>query len=65
MTGMFGGAKPKMPPPPPPPPQIDEATERTKEQDAARRRRGYSATVLTSPTGVGTSPVGTKTLLGS
>jgi len=62
----FGfGEKPKMPPPPPPPPQIDDALEEQKTKDAARRRRGAAATVLTSPTGVGDSPVGKKTLLGA
>jgi hypothetical protein len=62
---LFGAGKPKMPPPPPPPPMIEDAMEAQAKQDATRRRRGAAATILTGPSGVGSAPVGTKTLLGS
>ena len=61
----FKGDKVKLPPPPPPPPSIDEAMESQSARDASKRRRGMAASILTSPTGVGSAPVGTKTLLGS
>lgn len=62
---LFGGDKPKMPPPPPPPPMIDDAMEEQRSRDATRRRKGMAASIYTSPTGVGSAAVGTKTLLGS
>lgn len=69
MTGavkkMFGGDAPELPPPPPPAPTTDDATVLQAERDKTRRRRGAAASILTSPEGVGSAPVGTKTLLGS
>lgn len=55
----------KMPPPPPGVPTIDDAAENQSQRDAMRRRRGRAASILTSPTGVGSTPVGSKTLLGA
>lgn len=70
VTGFVGdmlgfGDMPKMPKPPGPPPTIDEAAESQQASDEARRRRGRAASILTSPTGVGSTPVGTKSLLGA
>jgi len=62
---------PKMPPPPAPPPaaplppSIDEARRRRQAQDAAARRQGRQASILTGPEGVGSTPVATRTLIGS
>ena len=64
MGGLFGG-KPPAPPAPAPVPTIDDAKAEQDSKDAARRRRGAAATILTGPEGVGSSPVGTKTLLGT
>jgi hypothetical protein len=63
MASLF--SSPETPKMPPPPPTIDKARGEAEAKDAARRRRGAAASVLTSPEGVGSSPVGTKTLLGS
>jgi hypothetical protein len=62
MSGMF---KPKMPTPPkaPPPPMIDDARSRLNEVDRALRRRGRSATVLTSESGL--PDLGTTTQVGA
>ena len=57
--------QPKLPEAPAPPPTIDDAVANQQAADKRRRRKGYAATVLTSPTGVGSSPVGSKPLLGS
>ncbi len=66
VKSVFGGADmPAPPPPPPPPPTTDDAAAAQSSRDAARRRRGAAASILTAPEGVGSSPVGTKTLLGS
>lgn len=69
MSGLFGGggsvSTPAAPPPPPPTPRIDEARARREAQDAANRRRGRQASVFTGSEGVGSTPVGTKTLVGS
>lgn len=46
-------------------PSIDEARRRAEQSDAARRRRGRSATLLTGPTGVGATPVSQRTLIGA
>jgi len=46
-------------------PTIDNARARQQSDDALRRKRGRQASVLTGPEGVGSSPVGTKTLIGS
>lgn len=59
---------PAVPPPPPPPPSketADNAVATQNAKDEARRRRGAAATVLTGPEGVGSTPVATKSLLGS
>lgn len=58
-------AAPPPPAPPPPVPTIDKARERIDQQDALTRKRGARASVLTGPDGVGATPVGTKTLIGS
>lgn len=63
MSGLFGGGS--TPKPPPPPPTVDDARGEMEAKDAARRRRGMAATVLSGKQGVGSSPTGTKTLLGS
>lgn len=73
LGGVFGGIgdmlgfgdKIRMPEPPPPPPTVDDAAESQRAADEARRRRGRAASILTSPTGVGSTPVGTKSLLGA
>jgi hypothetical protein len=69
LGSIFGAQKapamPAPPPPPAPPPSIDDASERQSRADAARRRRGRAATVLTSPAGVGEQAAATKTLLGA
>jgi len=66
MSGIFSGPDmPAPPPPPPPPPTMDDAAASQSQRDEMRRRRGAQASILTSPEGVGSAPVGTKTLLGS
>lgn len=48
----FGGAKPPSPPPPPPPVDTSAADKAAADATAkARRRKGRSATILTSPLG--------------
>ena len=62
-----------LPPPAPPkletPPDIVAAADRSRQErdarDQASRRRGRRSTVLTGPEGVGNTPVGLKTLVGS
>jgi hypothetical protein len=48
---------------------MDEAASRAASerasQDAARRKRGRAASVLTGSDGVSNTPVATKTLIGS
>lgn len=64
---------PQMPAPPtaapPPPPDVAVAADRARlmrqQEDAQRRKRGRASTVLTGPEGVGSTPVGVKTLVGS
>lgn len=68
MSGLFG--KPDTPALPPPPtpvpvPTLDDAKRRQQEADAANRRRGRAASVLTGPEGTGSGPVQKKTLIGS
>lgn len=68
MSSLFSPKTPAAPPPPPPPPPtptIDKARERRDQQDMLARRRGAKASVLTGPEGVASTPVGTKTLIGS
>lgn len=68
VKGVFGGDVPPPPPPPsapPPTPTMDEARARRQAEDAARRKRGRAASVLTGPEGVGATPVAAKTLIGS
>jgi len=66
VKSVFGGPDmPAPPPPPPPPPTTDDAAASQSQRDEMRRRRGAQASILTSPEGVGSAPVGTKTLLGS
>lgn len=71
-TRHFGGPKaPSPPPPPPPPPPVDTSAADAAAAEAKRkalRRRGRSATILTSPMGadlgnLGSGP-GLKTLGG-
>lgn len=68
MGSIFSPPKPKAPPPPPPvptpeDPAIEEA--RKKEREAAKRRRGRVATILTSGLGDPAQPqVEQKKLLG-
>lgn len=51
------------------PPDITVAADRARQQreaaDAQSRKRGRLSTVRTGPEGVGSSPVGVKTLVGS
>lgn len=64
---------PEMPAPPPvaplPPPDVAVAADRARlmrqQEDAQRRKRGRQSTVLTGPEGVGATPIGMKTLVGS
>ena len=69
MGAFFGNDSTPLPPPPPaappPVPTIDTAKVRKQSDDSIRRKRGRQASVLTSPEGVGFTPVGTKTLIGS
>jgi hypothetical protein len=65
VKSVFGSPNMSAPPPPPPPPTTDDAAAMQSRNDEARRRRGSQASILTSPEGVGSAPVGTKTLLGS
>lgn len=68
MAGLFGSKSPAPPPPPPPPPPvptIDKARQGRDQADLLARRRGARASVLTGPEGVGATPVGVKTLIGS
>lgn len=66
MGGMFKKPKqPKLPPPPPPPPTVDDAMMSQNAMDTARRRKGSAATILTGPSGINSSPVGTSSLLGA
>jgi hypothetical protein len=71
---VLGFDPPNIPPPPvppksPPPPDITAAADRARQQreaqDATRRKRGRSSTVYTGPEGVGATPLGIKTLVGS
>ncbi|MGF1629624.1 MAG: hypothetical protein ACFCUT_09150 [Kiloniellaceae bacterium] len=68
MGSIFNPPKPKAPPPPPPPPEPDDPAiedTRKREREAARRRRGRQATILTSGLGdTGTPQVQQPTLLG-
>ena len=64
---------PELPAPPPiaplPPPDVAVAADRARlmrqQEDAQRRKRGRQSTVLTGPEGVGATPIGMKTLVGS
>lgn len=47
------------------PPTIDEARRRSEAANAARRRRGRQASILTGPTGVGSTPISQRSLIGS
>ena len=64
----FGGGKPPAVPKPPPPPEIVDPEILKKQQqeaEALRRKRGRSASILTSPQGLTTQPIlGHATLLG-
>ena len=68
MGSIFSPPKPKAPPPAPPPPTPDDPAiedARRRERDAARRRRGRQATILTSGLGDANSPqLQQPTLLG-
>ena len=59
------GETPGLPPEPAKPPTVDDAAEAQRKADEARKRRGRAATYLTTPRGVASSPVGTKTLVGA
>lgn len=75
MQAIFGGgSKPAPqvmapPPPPPPAPSIDQAASRTAAEnasrDAALRKRGRAAAVMTGSDGVENTPIAKKTLVGS
>lgn len=73
MQALLGGSKPAPviapPPPPPPAPSIDQAASRVAAekaaQDAALRKRGRAASVLTGSEGVADTPIAKKTLVGS
>jgi hypothetical protein len=80
LSSVSGGqqqvAAPAPPPPPPPPPTVTQAADRTAaaasnvRQDRTNaeeqaRKRGRRSTVLTGPEGVGSTPLGVKTLVGS
>lgn len=58
---------PPPPPVPPPAPDITTAAERARREaaDAQGRKRGRASTVVTGPGGVGATPLGMKTLVGS
>lgn len=58
------GDSPQMPDAPEPPPTIDDARVKQDQADQARRRRGRAASIYTSATGVGPTPVGKQTLAG-
>lgn len=45
--------------------QFDIARRRSEQQDVFRRRKGRRASVLTGDTGVGFTPIGQRTLIGS
>jgi hypothetical protein len=68
MGSIFNPPKPKAPPPPPPPPKADDPAiegARQREREAARRRRGRQATILTSGLGDPAQPqLQQPTLLG-
>jgi len=69
--------RPKAPAPLPPPPAAamgappdakiaaDRARMAREQADAASRKRGRRSTVVTGPEGVGSTPLGFKTLVGS
>jgi len=63
-------AAPKVPKPPPmptaPEPDVDIAARAARARERERARRGYQATILTSPSGLTTPPTtAPKQLLGS
>jgi hypothetical protein len=67
-TGQATAIPPAPPPPAAPPPSVaseNVARSAQEQADALRRKRGRSSTVVTGPEGVGMTPVGTKTLVGS
>lgn len=47
------------------PPGIDKARLRLEQSDSIRRKRGRRASILTGATGVGSTPIGQRTLIGS
>lgn len=70
VSSIFGGGKaPELPPMPKPPepepvPTVDDAVSAREKEDAARRRKGRAAYVLTGGEGAGSPNSATKTLLG-
>lgn len=68
-TSSMKQAPPPPPPAPPPAPDITAAADRARVEresaDVQRRKRGRSSTVITGPGGVGDTPTGRKTLVGS
>lgn len=46
-------------------PTIDQARLRLEQSDALRRKRGRRASILTGPEGVGATPIGQRTLIGT
>jgi len=68
MAFLFGGGDktptPAVPVPDPPPTIEDAATKVRDDSDAAMRRKGMAANMLTGKQGAGTPTAGTKVLLG-
>lgn len=63
VKSVFGSDTPKVPEPVPVP-TVDDATVAREKEDAARRRKGRAAYVLTGEAGAGSPTSATKTLLG-
>lgn len=74
---VLGFDPPNVPPPPAPPPMAsmpeapdvaaaaDRARGEREARDAQSKKRGRRSTVVTGPEGVGATPLGRKTLVGS
>lgn len=72
---LLGINPPKLPSAPPPPPPVppapdaaaaaDRSRAMRQQEDAKNKKRGRASTVVTGPEGVGATPLGIKTLVGS